>query len=168
MLVGLNISYTSPGVAPAGVDITTAVPLGAGVVVRYQVRGLTANRAYTFRVGGVDFRHGQRTQLLPLSPPASATTPPDQDDDGVADAQDNCPAVANAGGQGNDGDMDGIGDACEAESVEDLVAMVIGPNTVNLTWTNPAGSALHAMNISYHPTNDPDDRTAIDITAEVL
>ena len=168
VLIGLNISYTSPGVAPAGVDITAAVPLGAGVVVRYQVRGLTANRAYTFRVGGVDFRHGQRTQLLPLSSPASATTPPDQDDDGVADAQDNCPAVANAGGQGNDGDMDGIGDACEARAVSGLNAMLTNnAKVVVLSWTNPAGSDLRAMNISYHPTNDPDDRTTIDITAAV-
>ena len=167
VLVGLNISYTSPGIAPTGVDITAAVPLGAGVAVRYQVRGLTANRAYTFRVGGIDFRHGRRTQPLPLSPSASATTPPDRDDDGVADAQDNCPAVTNARGQGNDGDMDGIGDACEAEGVEDLVAMVIGPNTVNLTWRTPAGSALRAMNISYGPANDPNDRTEMDITAAV-
>jgi len=40
------------------------------------------------------------------------TTPPDADRDGIADAADNCPAVANASQA--DSDRDGVGDACDA------------------------------------------------------
>ena len=38
----------------------------------------------------------------------------DKDDDGVLNPDDNCPIVSNAGGQGDDEDGDGVGDACDA------------------------------------------------------
>jgi Tol biopolymer transport system component len=41
-------------------------------------------------------------------------TPGDTDGDGVADASDNCPTVANADGQSDDADGDSAGDACDA------------------------------------------------------
>ena len=135
------------------------------MAVRYQVGRLMNNTAYTFRVGGIDFRHGRRPQPLPTVS-VNAQTPPDQDDDGVADGADNCPLVVNAQ---DDGDGDNIGDACEARAVSGLNVMATNNVTVvALSWTNPAGSALRAMNISYHPTNDPDDRTVIDITRQWL
>ncbi len=42
---------------------------------------------------------------------------PDGDGDGVADADDNCPAIANS--DQNDGDSDGIGDACDMQTAPD-------------------------------------------------
>lgn len=45
--------------------------------------------------------------------PDAGQTLPDQDQDGVPDAEDNCPAVANADQKDSDGD--GQGDACDAD-----------------------------------------------------
>ena len=170
-LTALNLTYQRrDGIgAPIVVNLTRQVRLTAGAVVRYQVRRLAANTTYTFRVGGFDIRHGRISQPLPLVSINRTTpgqsTPEDRDGDGVPNAADNCPLVVNADGQENDNDEEGIGDACKARAVTGLNAMVTNNATVVvLSWTNPAGSALRAMNISYHPTNDPDDRTAIDIT----
>jgi Tol biopolymer transport system component len=49
------------------------------------------------------------TALLPDR--AETLAPPDADGDGIPDADDNCPAVANADQQDSDGD--GVGDACD-------------------------------------------------------
>lgn len=46
--------------------------------------------------------------------------PPDADGDGVADATDNCPTVANADQANNDGDA--LGDACDPDDDNDTVA----------------------------------------------
>jgi hypothetical protein len=48
----------------------------------------------------------------PNTPPPEEPTPPDADSDGVLDASDNCPTVANA--DQSDGDGDDKGDACDA------------------------------------------------------
>jgi len=64
-----------------------------------------------------------RRQDADLPPDADLTR--DTDDDGVADADDNCPGVSNAA-QG-DGDMDRIGDACDPDASEPnaLVALTL-------------------------------------------
>ena len=64
-------------------------------------------------------------------------------------------------------DTDGIGDACEAEGVEDLRVLVGGETTVNLSWTNPADSDLLMLNIIYGPSDDPSTRSTVNITANV-
>ena len=168
MLTAMTITYRVGSGAPTPIDITAQVDLSAGGLTSYVVgkERLMGSTNYTFTIGGMDARHGRLDQTLP---PVSISqiTAPDGDDDRIADTADNCPAVANANGQGDDMNNNGIGDACEAEGVADLATMITGPNTVNLTWTNPAGSDLRAMNISYNPTNDPDSRTAIDLTTAV-
>lgn len=48
----------------------------------------------------------------------------DRDDDDVRNRDDNCPAVANADGQGDDADGDTVGDACDACPATGLAAPV--------------------------------------------
>ena len=133
----------------------------------YRVTGLIASTNYRFTLSGIDFRHGLRNQTLP---PASATgmTPAgDTDGDGVNDDIDNCPSVSNPAPQ-LDTDVDGIGDACEAEAVLNLAAAeVVGTTHVNLSWTNPVNSALRMMNITYRVVGSSEAPTEIDVTNEV-
>lgn len=55
--------------------------------------------------------HGPWRRLFAQAEEADIRTAPDRDRDGVADAQDNCPLVAN--GSQEDVDLDGVGDACD-------------------------------------------------------
>ena len=148
VLLALNITYwpTADSNEQTEIDITAAVPLGAGAVVRYQVMGLTADTNYTFRVDGIDFRHGRRNQTLPPRSVSAVTN--DADGDGIVDAADNCPRVA-SNNQNDDNDGDGIGDACEAVGVSDLAVVGLRPATITLRWTNPIDSDLQELNISY-------------------
>jgi hypothetical protein len=56
-------------------------------------------------------RTGEHTYVLVLSASPINDQPADADGDGLADAQDNCPTVAN--GDQTDSDGDGVGDACD-------------------------------------------------------
>ena len=155
VLRGLNVSYARQGSGemPRTIEIGGGrVPLAAERGVSYQVMNLASNTTYDFTVSGLDLRHGRLPQSLP---PAftSARTAPDQDSDQIADAQDNCLLVANSGQEDRNGirDDDDIGDVCEARPVTSLNATADPRNAtiVTLQWTNPAGSDLSALNVSY-------------------
>lgn len=57
----------------------------------------------------------------PIAPPASPT-PTDQDQDGISDAQDNCPSMANPSQL--DSDNDGIGDECDDDDLDTVFNML--------------------------------------------
>jgi hypothetical protein len=85
------------------------------------------------------------------------TAPPDGDGDGVPDASDNCPSVANSTQDNNDGDT--LGDACDNcptmtnQNQADVDADMVGDVCDNCpNWSN-AGQTLPPWVV---PASDPD------------
>jgi hypothetical protein len=77
---------------------------------------LTSGRRQHSRDGGLTIilsspRTGEHTYVLVLSASPLNDQPADADADGVPDARDNCPSVANSDQADSDGD--GVGDACD-------------------------------------------------------
>ena len=73
----------------------------------------------------------------------SGQTPPDGDGDGIADAEDNCPDVANSGQE--DADSDGEGDACESTGGEIIFegeGRIAGSNPATV---NPSGEEVDGI-----------------------
>ena len=82
-------------------------------------------------VAGFDYRSGHGLVQATLA--LAALLPPDGDMDGVPDADDNCPLVANA--IQLDYDADGQGDACDADDdndgLDDVDEITAGTNALN-------------------------------------
>ena len=168
VLVALDLQYGPRG-APGNrmeLAIGAAVDRRAGTNVSYVLADLTSGVEYQFTVGGIDFRHGRLNQTLPLASVQVALAP-DGDGDGLEDANDNCPLLPNR--DQDDADADDIGDACEATSVTSLVGMASGNSavTVDLSWVNPAGSDLIALNITYGLSNGTGGLIVEDVTTTV-
>jgi hypothetical protein len=88
------------------VDFAVAATPGATLARTYDLDA-THDGAYTLFVGALGGVAGQyRLTITPEAVPEG-----DADADGVADASDNCPALANA--DQLDADADGLGDACD-------------------------------------------------------
>lgn len=76
--------------------------------------------------------------------PAPAT-PADADGDGIADAQDNCPAVANADQADSDGD--GVGDVCDTTPVDlSAVAARLASAEARIAVLESASAGLQSRN----------------------
>ena len=82
-------------------DLNTLIPAGSGWTLHVATEINTSGQ-----IIGYGFLNGKRRSFL-------AT--PDSDGDGVADAEDNCPEVANA--DQADGDSNDVGDACDPPKV---------------------------------------------------
>ena len=163
----LNISIinlATNGARPP-VYLTRMADLGQAARVQQQITGLNAATRYRFTVSGLDFRHGRRNQTIP---PATlvATTLADTDMDTIADRDDNCVTTANTNQA--DADQDGAGDVCEAEPVLGLMVVSVGATTVNLSWTNPADSALQRLDIAYRAIGGMDTGTRMSTAAQLL
>ena len=90
---------------------------------------LTTGRSDGDRPGGISSRAGEDGSAEGAGPPtvdgsapsrSTTSTPPDDDGDGIADPDDNCPTAANP--DQVDLDDDGIGDECDPDRDGDAVA----------------------------------------------
>ena len=163
----LNISIINLATSSAHppVMITNMADLGQAARVQRRIVGLDAATRYRFTVSGIDFRHGRRNQTIP---PATlvATTLADTDMDTIADRDDNCVTTMNT--DQADADQDGAGDACEAEPVRGLMVVSVGATTANLSWTNPADSALQRLDVTYREIGGMDTGTRMSTAAQLL
>ena len=102
----------------------------------------TGDTGFTFSAWGGDCstETGNTCNLtMDADKTVSATFATDQDNDGIADSTDNCPAIANPQQDNNDGDS--LGDACDPDDDNDAVddATDNCPYIVNPSQTNTDG-----------------------------
>jgi hypothetical protein len=97
-----------------------------------------------------------------VQPVCALLAPPDGDADGIPDATDNCPTVANAGQA--DGDGDGIGDACDGDNNNDGIPDTAPPTDSNqckkggwATFNNPSFRNQGEC-VSYVVAHDHEDK----------
>src|SRR5262245_42993162 len=79
-----------------------------------RVRGLSGSLATALAIGA-------------LAPPTSAQPATDVDADGVPDAVDDCPWNPNA--HQEDGDGDGVGDVCDADTINPICEPIAAPGS---------------------------------------
>jgi hypothetical protein len=121
----------------------------------YQTYTATINEApgnHTLYAKMADFGTGDNLYIDYIKLSGDAPTPsPDADGDGVADASDNCPSVANARQADTDGD--GAGDACDSQGNRDSDGD--GVQNYQDDCPNEAGPASNGG----CPTSPPPDTT---------
>ena len=78
----------------------------------------------------------------------------DTDKDGISNAEDNCPAIANADQKDTDGN--GIGDACQAEANPATPSVKTDPKTPSTTTTHPPTQRPRAEQVLIETPTAPD------------
>lgn len=113
---GLDVEYRvyGPGASHFGsLKVTSAVTLGASKELQAWFQADAKGKGIRKAVVSC----GLGSTEAP--PGCEASAEPDVDEDGVDDASDNCPAVANPGQEDSDGD--GVGDACEPPPIGPII-----------------------------------------------
>ncbi|MEQ1759726.1 MAG: MBG domain-containing protein [Vicinamibacterales bacterium] len=146
-------------------DQATAIAVDS--VGNAYVAGYTSGAGFPTTVGAFDpsFGSSQTAFIVKIG------EPPDADGDGVADAVDNCPAVANADQLDSDGDD--IGDACDPINPVVITLLSLdhtydGTPKAAVATTSPVGIAVSlAYAQGGSPVASPTEAGSYDVTATV-
>jgi PA domain/Thrombospondin type 3 repeat len=137
----VNVSLTVDLTQRAGADargralVYTPVPVALGSSVSHFDTSSFPNSLMEPAING-DLTHGVDL-TLPLF--RDLGWAPDEDLDGVLDDADNCPTTANPGQE--DGNRDGIGDACRLRPLTTCVSRERGNLIAHFGYDNPSGVA---------------------------
>ena len=158
-----------PRAAGTGVDTTldlfsvshgmaTLSPSGQQVPISFTPTSFTASIPLSALGGDGDFNLDMVLGTLDVpsdcapnggsihSTDGAIVAPPDRDGDGITDAADNCPSIANP--QQEDADEDGVGDACDPTPVHDLAVSAVRAGDVSLRLGPEAGNGRLAPRVT--------------------
>jgi hypothetical protein len=96
----------------------------------------------------------------------TSVPPPDRDGDGITDAIDNCPAIANP--QQEDADDDGVGDACDPTPVHDIAVAGVRVADIALRGGPTAGNARLAPRVTVANLHAYPEQFGIDVAVAGL